>query len=81
MSKQSQNPFKWRHFQYDIILLHFPWYLRYSLSYRDLEEMMVGRGLHIVHMRIYHWVQVLRTKIREEMPNPSLHHKRLMARC
>ena len=40
MSKQNQNPFKWRHFQADLILLCVHWYLRYSLSYRDLEEMM-----------------------------------------
>ncbi|GHO50353.1 hypothetical protein KSX_85160 [Ktedonospora formicarum] len=32
MSNPSQNPFKWRHFQSDIILLCVRWYLRYSLS-------------------------------------------------
>ena len=37
--------FKYRHFGADIILLCVRWYLRYSLSYRDLEEMMVERGL------------------------------------
>ena len=35
-------PFKWRHFQAEIILLCVRWYLRYPLSYRDLEEMMKG---------------------------------------
>ena len=34
------------------------WYLRYALSYRDLEEMMRERGLLIVHTTIYRWVQV-----------------------
>jgi transposase-like protein len=33
------------------------WYLRYSLSYRDLEEMMLERGLSIDHTTIYRWVQ------------------------
>ena len=33
------------------------WYLRYSLSYRDLEEMMQERGLHVDHTTIYRWVQ------------------------
>ena len=33
------------------------WYLRYSLSYRDLEEMMLERGLHVDHTTIYRWVQ------------------------
>ncbi len=40
----NQNPFKWRHYEADIILLCVRWYLRYSLSYRDLEEMMRERG-------------------------------------
>ena len=34
----TSNPFKWRHFQAEIILLCVRWYLRYPLSYRDLEE-------------------------------------------
>jgi transposase, IS6 family len=33
------------------------WYLRYSLSYRDLAEMMLERGLHVDHTTIYRWVQ------------------------
>jgi IS6 family transposase len=53
----EQHPFKWRHFQADIILLCVRWYLRYSLSYRDLEEMMLERGLHVDHTTIYRWVQ------------------------
>jgi transposase, IS6 family len=53
----EQNLFKWRHFEADIILLCVRWYLRYSLSYRDLEEMMRERGLHIDHTTIYRWVQ------------------------
>jgi transposase, IS6 family len=52
----EQNPFKWCHFQPDIILLCIRWYLRYSLSYRDLEEMMLERGLHVDHTTIYRWV-------------------------
>jgi IS6 family transposase len=53
----EQYPFKWRHFQADIILLCVRWYLRYSLSYRDLEEIMLERGLHVDHTTIYRWVQ------------------------
>ena len=44
---QMANPFKWRHYQSDIILLCVRWYLRYALSYRDLEEMMTERGLSL----------------------------------
>ncbi|WP_040444417.1 IS6 family transposase [Ktedonobacter racemifer] len=53
----EQHPFKWRHFQADIILLCVRWYLRSALSYRDLEEMMLERGLHVDHTTIYRWVQ------------------------
>jgi transposase-like protein len=53
----EQNPFKWRHFQAEIILLCVRWYRRYALSYRDLEEMMQERGLHVDHTTIYRWVQ------------------------
>jgi transposase-like protein len=53
----QQNVFKWRHFQADIIVLCVRWYLRYALSYRDLEEMMGERGLCVDHTTIYRWVQ------------------------
>jgi transposase-like protein len=38
--------FRGRHFQDEIIVLCLRWYLRHSLSYRDLEEMMAERGLN-----------------------------------
>jgi transposase-like protein len=54
----QQSPFKWRHFEAEILLLCVRWYLRYSLSYRDLEEMMAERGLAVDHTTIYRWVQL-----------------------
>jgi transposase-like protein len=45
--------FKWRHYESEIILLCVRWYLRYALSYRDLEEMMNERGLSVDHTTIY----------------------------
>jgi IS6 family transposase len=53
----EQNPFKWRHFQVDIILLCMRWYLRYALSYRDREEMMAEHGLSVDHTTIFRWIQ------------------------
>jgi len=53
----KSDPFKWRHYQDEIILLCVRWYLRYALSYRDLEEMMNERGLSVDHTTIYRWVQ------------------------
>jgi transposase-like protein len=48
--------FKWRHFLPEIILLNVRWYCRYSLSYRDLEEMMAERGVEVDHSTINRWV-------------------------
>ncbi len=53
----TSTPFKWRHFEAEIILLCVRRYLRYSLSYRDLEEMMLERGLQVDHPTIYRWEQ------------------------
>jgi IS6 family transposase len=53
----EQQPFKWRHFEAEIILVCVRWYLRYALSYRDLEELMQERGLSVDHTTIYRWVQ------------------------
>ena len=52
----SSPPFKWRHFQAEIILLNVRWYCRYSLSYRNLEEIMTERGLEVDHSTINRWV-------------------------
>ena len=48
--------FKWRHFQKDIILMTVRWYLAYSLSYRDIEEMMVERNIRVDHSTLNRWV-------------------------
>src|SRR5258708_2947009 len=53
----EQHPFKWRHFEAEIILLCIRWYLRYSLSYRDLAEIMLERGVQVDHTTIFRWVQ------------------------
>jgi len=55
MSKS--NPFKWRHYEPEIILLCVRWYLTYPLSYRQVAEMVNERGLDIHHSTIYRWVQ------------------------
>ena len=53
----ASQPFRLRHFQAEIIVRCVRWYLRYPLSYRNLEEMMIERGLHIDHTTIYRRVQ------------------------
>lgn len=55
--KRNKDPFKWRHFEPEVILLCVRWYCRYQLSYRDLAEMMKERGLSVHHSTLYRWVQ------------------------
>jgi transposase, IS6 family len=33
------------------------WYLRYGLSYRDVEELLAGRGIEVDHVTVYRWVK------------------------
>ena len=53
----SKTPFKWRHYQSDIILWCVRWYLSYPLSYRQVVEMVNERGLDIHHTTVFGWVQ------------------------
>jgi transposase-like protein len=53
----SLSPFKWRHFEGEVILLCVRWYLRYTLSYRDVEELARERGLLVDHTPVFRWVQ------------------------
>ena len=49
--------FSGRHYPKDLILQTVRWYLRYSLSYRDMEEILEERGVEINHTTPYRWVQ------------------------
>ncbi|MBW0008593.1 MAG: IS6 family transposase, partial [Pseudonocardiales bacterium] len=44
-------------FPREVIVLAVRWYLRYGLSYRDVEELLAERGIEVDHVTIYHWVQ------------------------
>ena len=52
----SNIEFKQRHFEKGIILLMVRWYLSYPLSYRNIEEMMLERGIQVDHSTINRWV-------------------------
>jgi IS6 family transposase len=38
-------------------MLAVRWYLRYGLSFRDVEELLVERGIEVAHVTIHRWVQ------------------------
>src|SRR6266511_3108933 len=41
----------------EVITLAVRWYLRFGLSYRDVEELLSERGIQVDHVSIYRWVQ------------------------
>ncbi len=50
------NVLKRLHHPVDVILLCVRWYVAYSLSLRDLEEMMAERGIEVDHSTVHRWV-------------------------
>jgi IS6 family transposase len=42
-----------------VIVVAVRWYLRFNLSYRDVEELLVERGVEVDHVTIYRWLQRL----------------------
>jgi transposase, IS6 family len=61
------NSFKWKHFAGEIILQTIRWYLKYSLSYRNLEEMMAEKGVEVDHTTIMRWVHQYSPEIEKKV--------------
>ncbi|WP_433365057.1 IS6 family transposase [Actinoplanes sp. CA-142083] len=45
------------HFPAEVIVVAVRWYLRYGLSYRDVEELLAERGIEVDHVTVHRWVQ------------------------
>ena len=75
MRRERPTLFKRRHFEAEIIVLCVRWYLRYPLSFRQLEEMMAERNLSVDHVTIWRWVQryapELNRRCRPELGNTN----------
>ena len=67
--KQSIRPaiFQWRQTEPELILCAVRWYLRYSLSFRDVEELLRERGLEADHTTIWRWVQRYGPELEERL--------------
>src|SRR5258708_2680632 len=57
MRRNRPALFKGRHFEAEVIVLCVRWYLRFGLSFRNLEELMVERNVTVDHVTIWRWVQ------------------------
>jgi IS6 family transposase len=56
----------------DVITLAVRWYLRYGLSYRDVEELLAERSIKVDHVSIFRWVQRF-TPLLAEAARPCRH--------
>jgi transposase-like protein len=54
--KHVMIEFKGSHFERDVILWAVRWYVAYSISYRQLEEMMEEHGVEVDHATLNRWV-------------------------
>src|SRR5881398_3432565 len=74
-ARYLQHNLRGRHLEDAFILLCVRWYLRYSLSYRDLEELMAERGLSVDHSTVARWVPryalELSKRIRRHLRRPG----------
>jgi len=59
--------FKWRQSEPEVILCAVRWYLRYSLSLRDVEELLIERGLGADHTTVWRWVQRYGPELEQRM--------------
>ena len=68
----SSSAFAGFRFPPEIIVLALCWYLRFGLSYRDVEELLAERGIEVDHVTLYRWVQRF-TPILADAPGPCRH--------
>ncbi len=73
MSSSSASAFAGFRFPREVISVAVRWYLRYGLSYRDVEELLAERGVTVDHVTIYRWVQRFTPEF-VEAARPALLH-------
>jgi IS6 family transposase len=66
------SAFKGFRFPPEIIVLAVRWYLRYGLSYRDVEELLAERGIEVDHVSVFRWVQCF-TPLLADAARPCRH--------
>jgi len=56
LKQRARADFKGRHYEAALIVQAVSWYLRYPLSYRDIEELFLERGVEVDHSTLNRWV-------------------------
>jgi transposase-like protein len=68
----TRSAFAGFRFPPDVIVLAVSWYLRFGLSYRDVEDLLADRGVEVDHVTVYRWVQRF-TPLLAEAARPCRH--------
>jgi IS6 family transposase len=71
--------FKGRHFTAEVILWAVRWYPMFPISYRDLELMLLDRGVEVDHGTVFGWIQADAAEP-EKRIRPHSRLQRLLAR-
>jgi len=81
--RRGPQIFKWRNFEPRVILYLIlcavRWYLRFSLSYRDVQDLMTERGVEVDHSTIWRWVQRLAPELNQRL-RPHLKRSAVIGR-
>jgi transposase-like protein len=56
-STPARSAFTGFRFPREVIVLSVRWYLRFGLSYRDVEELLAERGIDVDHVTVHRWVR------------------------
>ena len=57
----------------EVIARAVRWYLRFGLSYRDVEELLAERGIEVDHVTVYRWVQRFTPLLLDAPGSPDAH--------
>jgi transposase-like protein len=68
----ARSAFAGFRFPPDVIVVAVRWYLRFGLSYRDVEELLIERGVEVDHKTVCRWVQRF-TPLLAEAARPCRH--------
>ena len=75
ISRSKSNPFRWRHYEPEIIVLCVRWYLTYPLSYRQVAEVVNERGSDGNYTTVFRWVQAYAPELEKRLPTTSPLHQ------
>ena len=68
----TRSAFAGFRFPPEVIVVAVRWYLRFGLSYRDVEELLTERGIEADHVTAYRWLQRF-TPLLAEAARPCRH--------